>query len=228
MKMGLRGISLGALLLLNGCGSDDSSRLVLGTANALIETDGGLQYSKPFTVQVTDSNGNGVPNAQVEISYTTVAYHKGFWQKVDTDTPPDGEVDRWQPNFSISCAAEDVNQNDVAEAGEDLDNDGTLEPTNSASITEHPSLTPTVNAGHTIITNEQGMGYFALTYPKTEANWVTLRVQARTDVSGSEYRELYDYFTQVLLEDSEEIDGSPPSGTVSGRYGVNGDCSDPL
>ena len=223
-------ISCLACFFIASCDSsdDDAARIVLGTANSISEVTGGLQYLKPFTVQVTDGNGNAISGASVDLSYTTTVYRKGSYQAVDSDIPVDGEPDVWAQITTISCNAEDTNQNDIEEAGEDLDGDGILEPTNSATIAAHPTLTPTIISGTRLVTDTNGLGYFALIYPKTEAGWVSILIQARTGVSGTEYQELFPFRLSLLNEDLEDITIAPPSGSTASRYGTVADCTDPM
>ena len=76
--------------------------------------------------------------------------------------------------------------------------------------------------------DESGIGYFTLTYPKTEAAWVTIRIQVTTEVFGTEYQELFDADLPISLEDAEEVDEAPPSGFNTSRYGTVANCNDPM
>jgi len=204
--------------ILSACGSaEDASRIVLGTGNQ-IATLNELQYQLPFSVQVTDNDGNPAGGTAVTVKLRNLHYYKGGYLAT---------VDGWQAQINASCDAEDANNNGVLEAGEDINNNGRLDPTNPATISAHPSETPTFTPGTgTIVTDENGFGYFALTYPKSEAVWVNIRLTASADVSGTEATEVYEKTLPVLINDLSDTSISPPGG-VESKYGVASDCSDP-
>ncbi|MCW9014898.1 MAG: hypothetical protein OQL06_14090 [Gammaproteobacteria bacterium] len=210
-------------ILLSACGSsDDAARIVLGTGNDSMTVVNGIDYQQAYSVGVTDAEGNGIGRSVVNLSYTTVSYIKGQYVTVDTDA--DGEDDQWRATPSITCAAEDINQNDTDDGGEDLDGDGVLEPTNSVVLTAHPSFTPTL-VSNQIITDENGIGYFVIQYPKSEASWSRIILTAKTEVFGSEEIENLTITLPVLLSDAQNIDGPTPSGFIDSRYGTVADCT---
>ena len=215
--------------LVVSCGSDeDASRIVLGTSNSILTTANGLQYQDPFVVQVTDVDGNAAPYSVVTIKVIPLQYFKGFYTKTDTTTPADGTLDEWViQSYQATCDTEDLNLNGFLEPGEDINNNLTLEPTNSATVTPHPSLAPTINTlTGRLVTDETGFGYFALTYPTSEANWVHVRVTATATVAGSEETEVYEYTLPVADSDVSNTDISPPGG-ASSKYGTAIVCTDP-
>ena len=202
------------LLGLQACGSEDegATRIVIGTASVIHElTD--TQYQKPYVVQVTDIDGNASPNTRVTITMKNLAYALGFY------TPG---ADSWvilPANYAV-CAAEDINNNGVLDAGEDKNLNGVLDPTNAASISAHPDETPTLEAGfNSVITDESGFAYFALTYPKSEANWNIVEITASAKVTGSENTAKLAVTLPVLITDLEDITIDPPGGEES-TYGT--------
>ena len=206
-------------LIMMACGSseEEASRIVLGTGNSISELNE-LQYQLPFNVQVTDNDGNPAEGTEVSIKLRSVQYHKGSYQVGG---------DGWVPVYSVSCDAEDVNNNGVLEAGEDINNNGRLDPTNPATISAHPDETPTYNplTGN-IVTDENGFGYFSITYPQSEAVWVTVRLTATAAVSGTEATEVFEHTLFVLESDVSNTSISPPGG-VESKYGVAALCTDP-
>jgi len=220
------------VLFIASCGTDENaSRIVIGTGNTLF-TLTGQQYQMPFTVQVTDTAGNAVPSQKVTISAVPVSYVKGSYRIIDSDG--DGNDDIWaieDPNIagaeSIQCPKEDINQNGILDAGEDINNSGQLEPTNSATVGTHPTNTPTISSPGSLITDTNGLGYFSLIYPKSEALWSTVRITASIKATGTESAETFDYYLLVLKSDAESIDIAPPGGVISSNYGTVLDCSDP-
>lgn len=205
-------------LFLAACDStEDASRIVMGTGNKIVKLNE-LQYQKAFSIQVTDINGNPAGGTEVDIAVRSMEYHKGGYIVVD---------DNWSPVYAASCDAEDLNNNGFLDAGEDINNNGHLDPTNPATISAHPSETPTYEpTTHSIVTDDNGFGYFAITYPQSEALWVTVRLTASARVSGSEATEVYEHRLTVLIDDLSDISISPPGG-VESKYGVASDCTNP-
>jgi len=138
---------------------------------------------------------------------------------------------------------EDLNNNGVLDVGEDLDGDGildtvledhlsgedqncsgTLEPSNSATIAQHPTMLPTVTGG-ALLTDANGFGYFSVVYPKSHAHWVRVRLKARALVAGSESVESIDFTLLGLINDYNRIGVEPP-GLVS-PYGSALNCDIP-
>lgn len=207
-------VILPVLMILQACGSDDggAARIVVGTSS-VIEDLNVLQYQKPYVVQVTDIDGNAAPNTRVTISMKNLSYALGSYTRAE---------DGWiiLPTDYAVCAAEDINNNGVLDAGEDSNANGILDPTNAASIAAHPSLTPTFEAGfNSIVTNEFGFAYFSLTYPKSEANWNVVEISVFAEVSGTENVEKLAITLPVALVDLTDVDIDPPGGEDS-SYGT--------
>jgi len=204
---------------------DDGNRILIGNANSMFEL-GELQYQEQFAVQVSDPNGAPSPNASVTIKLTPVTYNKGQYVPKDIDDPPDGTPDVWDPEVSVVCDTEDTNGNGALDAGEDVNGNGILDP-DVPTLTEHPDKIPTISPGtNIIITDDNGFGYFAITYPKSEGAWS--RVQVTADVSdglpGS--TATYTLDLRVLIKDVSDLTIDPPSGGPS-PYGTASNCTDP-
>jgi hypothetical protein len=202
--------------MLAACGSDEqASRIVLGTGNQ-ISVLNELQYQKSFSVQVSDNDGNPAGGTAVTVRLRNLNYYKGYYVV---------SGDSWVAVYSTICDAEDINNNGVLQAGEDINGNGRLDPTNAATISAHPSETPTFTPGTgTIVTDENGFGYFSITYPKSEALWVKVRLTASADVAGTESSEIYESTLAVLVTDLSSTSVTPPGG-VESKYGVAVDCS---
>ena len=209
-----------------GCDSeDDGNRVQLGVSANLFEL-GTLQYQEEFAVQVTDSDGGPSPSAIVEIQLIPVTYNKGEYIPVDIDIPPDGTVDRWGATISAVCDSEDLNANGALDAGEDVNGNGVLDP-DVPTLTTHPEKTPTVTPGtNVVVTDENGFGYFAITYPKSEGAWSSVRVIAQVSDGLPGNTAQYQLNLGVLIKDLEDLTIAPPSGGPS-PYGTAADCSDP-
>lgn len=226
LKLAALSVVLAVFAGLTACGGEEAaSRLVVGPAKDLLVPND-MQYQQGFVVQVSDKEGNPAPATIVSVEMVPVRYFKGQYQGFDSSG--DGEADEWRLSYSVSCEAEDANHNGVLDAGEDINADGSLQPTNAATLAQHPSETPTFAPGtEKIITDDSGFGYFSVTYPASQALWSRMRITASANVQGTEDREQYEFTLFVLLNDISNFPISPPGGTAS-PYGTAASCSDPL
>ena len=210
----------------SSCDSDDDgNRILIGNANSMFEL-GALQYQEQFAVQVSDPDGAPSPNASVTIKLTPVTYNKGQYVPTDIDDPPDGTLDRWVPNVSAVCDTEDTNDNGALDGGEDINGNGVLDP-DVPTLTEHPDKIPTITPGsNVLITDENGFGYFAITYPKSEGAWSSVRVTADVSDGLPGNTATYTLDLRVLIKDISDLTIDPPSGGPS-PYGTASDCADP-
>ncbi|RDH82656.1 MAG: hypothetical protein DIZ80_10270 [endosymbiont of Galathealinum brachiosum] len=215
--------TLGIVILSAGlyaCSSDDDiGRIVIGNGNTMFSLNE-LQYQDPYVIQVTDVDGNPQANTTVKIRLRSTLYNKGAYGKT-------GEG--WAPFYTIiNCPAEDLNNNGNLDAGEDTNGNGTLEPTNPATVANHPILTPTLTPGsNSITTDESGFGYFSITYPKSEANWSSVLITATATFSGSENIATKTQSLPALLADLEDEEILPLGGDGNSPYGLVGDCANP-
>ncbi len=224
MKLLIRSaLTVLAISSVAACGSsdEDASRIVIGNSNGIFSPNG-IQYQDPYVIQVTDIDGIGAPNSIVSIKVKPLYYMTGYYaHPLEDDTIDDTETE-WKIKISEVCQAEDINNNGVIDAGEDVNQSGGLEPTNSVTISAHPSLEPTLLLGaNELVTDESGFGYFSLTYPKSEATWVAVKITATTSVSGSEDSAELSVHLPGLLDDYQDLDVDPP-GKLS-PYGTTVD-----
>ena len=218
------------LILTLGCcvscdSDDDGNRVLIGNSAELFEI-GELQYQEEFAVQVTDPDGAPAPSSFVTLRLTPLSYNKGLYLAGDIDVPPDGTADQWVPNVTAVCTSEDTNDNGALDAGEDVNGNGFLDP-DVPTLTAHPTFTPTVQPGSNIlVTDADGFGYFAITYPKSEGAWSSILVTAEVsdDLPGN--IAAYTLHLGVLLEDIGDLTVSPPGGGAS-PYGTSTNCADP-
>jgi len=220
---------LPVLLTLFACSDDENGRIVLGRGfqTSVLNT---LQYQTPVVVQVSKNDGSPSAGAVATISVRVDGYFKGIYNAVDLDNPPDGIPEEWRAVYSAGgalCPNEDLNSNGVLDGTEDTNGNGVLDPAGAATISAHPTELPTVSPGtNTITTDESGFGYFSLTYPKSEGNWVQVTLTAKVG-DGSPGNTQTDTFTlPVILNDLDDPNISPPGGTT-GAYGSANFCTDP-
>lgn len=212
-------------VLLTACDTEeDAARIVIGESNIIHEFNES-QYQWPFVVQVTDLNGKPAPFTPVTITVKHTLYGVGSYFGTDDGWAVSSVVGAGNPYPRIFCRAEDLNNNGVLDAGEDVNTSGELEPTNSSTLTAHPELTPTITAGsNVLITDASGFGYFSLTYPKSEGNWSGYKVTARATVLGTEDTATSEGILPVSLADVSDTDITPPGGTTSAYGPIDPGC----
>jgi len=195
--------------------------VTLGTSGLLDIIAGQTQYGLPFAVQVADGGGSPLENATVEISIAPIHYKKGRYViALDADDNP-----FLAQSVSVTCESEDLNGNRLLDAGEDVNNNGVLDPQDPAVIAAHVSVVPTVESG-VISTNANGSGYFELVYPASSSEWSKVRITARAIALGVEAEEVFDTILPVLADRVDDVDDSPPNWLSP--YGQSASCTDEL
>jgi len=141
-----------------------------------IEAIDSTSYRYPFSVQVTDANGNGVSGTTVSLSVKPFAWSTGSSCVVQN-----------------SFCTEDANGNGSLDAGED----GTRIPyvggvcVGPATVGNIDTLLTPVNSDagavpSTVITGDAGLGPFNLTYLKARAFWMVVKMTATVNSNGTE------------------------------------------
>ena len=189
----------------------------VGTSTAVASSTDQTLYQLPVSVLVTDSNGNAVSGAVVSISLWPQGYYKGVRGTGPADTSCTVTASALFPN-------EDVNENLILDPGEDIDGPGgltvtttidPLDPTHTKVIYQlfaaqgapDGSLwPPAASAGSVpsqVTTDAAGTASFTLTYLKTYANWVAVRLRLSTPVSGTETVTTYTTVLPVSIPDAQ-------------------------
>jgi len=150
--------------------------VAFGGATVIAPSTDNTYYKYPFSVQVTDANGNGVSGATVSLSVKPFAFSTG-----DTCVP------------DKTFCTEDLNGNGSLDAGED----GTRMPdvnsscmgpaavgTLNCNLTPSPSDAGSVPA--TVVTAEAGLAPFEFTYLKERAIWMKVKLTATVNSNGTE------------------------------------------
>lgn len=182
----------------------------IGFGNTIANADP-TTYSKPFSVYVTDANGNAVGNQSVTITVIpdpvgNAAYYKGRLSY-------NGTVWTYAVGSpTVSCANEDLNLNGVLDAGEDTNIDGRLTPGNIA-----------VASPGAVVTDASGRATFNLLYGEQFAPWSTVQITARATVAGTESRRAINFALSGLDTDFS-VETNPPAGVVS-PFGVSALCT---
>ena len=111
------------------------------------------------------------------------------------------------------------------DAGEDTNGNGLNDP-HIPSITSHPSEVPTLEPGtQRLITDDNGFGYFTITYPKAEGTWVDVELSASISGGLPENQDSQAFFLNVLRSEVEDIDSF--HAFLTSPYGTAGTCDDP-
>ncbi len=189
----------------------DALRIVLGADENIAEDT--IFYKKTFGVVVTDSAGNPISNQAVDFTIAATDYIKGQLNLVDTSIPADGIADEWAYFPTVTCPAEDFDHDGNLDAGEDTNGNGTLEPSQDATITTNG------------ITDAEGKMTVQVIYPQSHALWSRQRITAKTLSEGTEYVENTTFGMSVLAADMEDPEVPPPN--VFSPYGQAASCSDP-
>lgn len=174
--------------------------ITLGENNELEKGQYNLTYIKKLDVAVSDAAGNAVSGAQISASVDLIRYGKGAWQ---------GEE---RPTTAWWCLNEDKNRNGVIDAGEDIDNDGQLEPRKADVVISYLG-------GQ--VTGSNGRATLQVEYPQNVGSWIEYVVKVTTSVAGSEGTYEKSFVTDVL-----EADVKNGSFRVS-PFGVIPSCTNP-
>jgi len=187
--------------------------ITLGSSNLVTVSPLGTQYSKPFLVQVSDGSGTPLEDATVRFSVRPVWYRKGELELMPV--PGDEEVQEWRYALgSIICPAEDLDGDRTLDTlgpvSEDINNNGTLDPQDPASLIAIEGDFATLSGGE-LITDQNGSGYFELLYPASNAAWSYLEITARAEALGAEATDTYRTFLSMPNQVIQDTEQSPPN-----------------
>ncbi len=214
---------LTAAVLASCSAENNDSRVVIGRGDTII-ADNTLSYQKAVLIQVSDNSGVPQAGISVDIRLRALSFNKGIFTFTD-DPDGDGTPDLWTVTGSATCNAEDTNNNGVLDGAEDTNANGILDPAVPV-IVQHPSELPTVAPGTaTLITDSNGQGYFAISYPRSLANWVRIELTAIANDGLPENRGVDTFTLPILIDDINDASNDPPGGLV-GPYGQSASCAD--
>lgn len=189
-------------------------RIVLGEDEKIV--DEGVFYKKTFGVIITDSAGNPIKDKKVDFTLIPTKYMKGYYAGCSSVTDAAGNLNT-KPVYiqKTVCDSEDIDKDgwldvNAVGAGEDINGNGRLEPTNPATVT------------NSAVTDGDGKVLANVIYPQSQAMWSEVRLTARILVSGTEYIESTDFVLPVAAADVGACDVSPPNAVSP--YGVEPSC----
>jgi hypothetical protein len=179
----------------------------ISTDNQIEKTDGGLTYTKKFTVNVTDAAGRGVPGVVVTPRLLPLLYQKGFYVL--------GE-EQWVKEADLACPNEDTNFNGILDSQDRNDNgDAFVWPGQAAAVS-------VANNG---VTDGTGFVILSLKYGQRFGTWAVYQIEARASVGGTEGVAQFDFGLSVATADIKNKEASP--GFQTSPFGVGVSCSDP-
>lgn len=176
-----------------------AASVVIGMSTSVSSINDSTAYQAPMSVLVTDSNGNPVANTTVNLNIKAAGYRTGTWQDNGQKCVADitsyeylvaGVPTTSDPPYVVN---EDLNENLVLDAGEDLNGDGALTP----------GLSAAGSIPQTVVTDENGLATFDLTYLKQYAVWVVSQINASTIVLGSETTSTLEFGLRYLISDGD-------------------------
>lgn len=214
-----------------------ASHISLGTSNRISVDQG--HYALPYVVIVSDSAGNPIANATVNLAIQSVAYQKGQWiacntaqgatlSQCQTSSPPAWAqvtaVPSSDPHYNkapagqaatpldqspFGCITEDPGNTGIYSHSLDYNNNGVLDPGAPATV---PA---------TVQLDSAGSAQFSVTYPEDHAAWVEVAVTASIDTVAN-------HTVQVLPIAAADVSNSsvPPPGATS-PYGKAAVCTNP-
>jgi hypothetical protein len=174
-----------------------------GTGNTIL-TPNSATYAVDYVVVVADSAGNPVRDVTLTGSIRPRNYRKGEHTVLSSTSP-------WAPVVRDTCPNEDVDGDGVLTVGEDINNNGRLDP----------GLPLTISAKSK--TDATGTAIVQILYPRDRAYWLDVDFTITAAVSGSEGRYVGYTLLLGLADDYKNALISPP-GVVS-PYGKFPGCN---
>lgn len=212
--------------------------VIIGLAGTVSEADSDTRYRRAGLVQVTDGAGRPVPDATILVSMIPTIYRYGQLQALDTDN--DDEPDAWGRHAVTTYACEsedkninrildtpvnedvnnngqldqgeDTNQNGKLDINEDVNSNGVLDPRDPGLVDGDPVNVPTVIGGQ-ITTDANGVGFFSIAYPQSNAWWFDVLISARVQALGVEAVATYATGLDPIASDVNDIGKAPPNYT---------------
>lgn len=183
------------------------------TSGKTLETVNSTIYSEPRGIIVTDALGNPVANKVIGLSVIPSYYYKGYYVNKDPANPAT-TYSSWTPYYTATCVNEDTNVDGNIGAGEDINNNGRLDPGNPVTL-----------SAATVTTNAQGIASFSVIYGMNYGSWLRVKLKATAGVSGTESVAELSYILSILADDAK-LEEAPPGGGPS-PFGIATVCTDP-
>lgn len=204
--------------------------VTLGTSNEINIKPLGTQYALPFIVQVADGSGSPLEDATVKLSIRPIEYSKGSMVLVNEEGFPnsatinDWSADHWERHaLSVTCNTEDTNGNRFLDVGEDVNDNGSLDPQDPASLVGVDGGEFATIEGDSISTDKNGSGFFEMLYPASNSQWAYVEITARAEALGAEADTSFK--TTLPLPGSERNTTDEIPANYVSPYGQALDCT---
>lgn len=196
--------------------TSEALSVTIGTDNTITQGASGLTYIKRFVILVVDSAGQAKGNVQITPSIDLKSYMKGYYDGPGAWNRNGPPVVGTKGLLAAVCENEDENRNGVLEDSEDVNNNGKIEPRKSDVA---------VTMIDTSTTDENGLAFLQIEYPKNVATWLNYEILvAASGIAGTEGRTTW---TDTLGAAAAEFEADiAPSFAVS-PYGIASVCSNP-
>jgi hypothetical protein len=180
----------------------------IGFNNLIQESPDKQQYLKDYQIKIVDNSGFPIKNASVTLRIDVVSYGKGFLIR---PVPTTGSIF----NFTTECPNEDINKNDILDAGEDTNSDGRITPARAVVSLQAPNG---------LITNDAGVVTFQMQYSKRNAAWHGVQLTVTSSVNGTEGRASEVFGLPFTAGDQN----APGAAFAFSPYGESASCADRL
>lgn len=194
---------------------DEAVSVVIGSGNKIETTAKDIKYRYRYAVTVRNAKGLPVKGAEVTVDAQPVNFSKGMWNYA-TAQAGGQDTSKRERSLAVTCPAEDVNNNNVLDAGEDVNGDGILTP-------EKAQIVTVIENGQNI-TDNQGIVYVIAEYNKSHASWFQYKLVANAKVTGTEG-------TASRVADTYFVEGDQNDPSIPFRvspYGTSANCNDIL
>lgn len=191
-------------------------------ANTVSSGDRNVYYYRKGSISVLNNTGKPAINQQVSVNLIPNKYGKGVFRVVK-DLTLNKNV--WVRNPYIECGNEDTNKNGILDLGEDINNNGQLDPVNVVAVLDKDGNEVSVNSNQSfnLTTDAFGKVDFSVRYPKEYAEWYQAKITVNTRVDGSESQQARLVEFPVLVDDVDI--NVPIRPNMTSPFGVIDSCS---
>lgn len=181
----------------------------------------GVYYYKNISVQVTDVDGKPIPNQDVIMGVNALTYNKGYYDFFDTDTPPDGKVDKYLPSLITQCVSPTVKVNS---GGKEIDQLAPVKSGTSVQVVSFINAEGVPATDNKYTTDSNGRFDLKIQYPKIYAGYLNIQLLADSIVSGKSISGSTSLSLGYLISDVDVQNEIAPN--IISPYGISTNCND--
>lgn len=179
----------------------------ISTDNTIEKTDGGLTYTKKFTVNVTDAAGRGVPGVVITPRLLPLYYRKGYYEF---------GAEAWVKAADVRCTNEDTNFNGILDSQDNNENNDSF---------VWPGQVAAISVANNGVTDGTGFVILSVKYGQSFGTWADYQIEARAAVGGTEGVAQYNYLLDVATTDVKNKESAP--GFQVSPFGIAMTCANP-